>query len=513
MSATGSRGRLRLRLAALALASTLLSAHVGSDDVYFVGRAGPWGVRVSVRQPGVIPGLADITVHTEGGTPDTVLVTALRRIGAVGQAPPPDAAKPVPGAPGVWAAQLWFMTRGAYSVIVTVAGSAGRGTATVPVVARANAQLSMPRGLGFFILAGGLFLVVGMLTIVGAGARESVLAPGVQPGAGERRRARFAMAAGSAVLALMLFGGWTWIQADAREYRARVDRPWSAQASLRETPAGAVLHFAITDSLWVMRDDSTWRTRNGRYRRADLIPDHGKLMHMFLVREGDAAVFGHVHPVRVDANSFDLALPTLAAGRYRVYADLVHADGFSHTMVAEVEVPGAGEAAGAAPATAARPAVDPDDAWWQGSVDNTGVSTLADGSIMTWVNGSDRLAAGQEAELVFRVNGADGATVTLDPYMGMAGHTMMARDDGQVFLHLHPVGTFSMAAQEALERNAPGGTSDAAMAGMMLGADQARYSGDIRFPLLLPKPGHYRIWAQVRRGDRVLTGAFDAQIH
>jgi hypothetical protein len=40
------------------------TAHVGTFDVAFAGDAGPYPVRVSIRQPGVIPGLAQITIRT-----------------------------------------------------------------------------------------------------------------------------------------------------------------------------------------------------------------------------------------------------------------------------------------------------------------------------------------------------------------------------------------------------------------------------------------------------------------
>jgi hypothetical protein len=36
--------------------------------------------------------------------------------------------------------------------------------------------------------------------------------------------------------------------------------------------------------------------------------------------------------------------------------------------------------------------------------------------------------------------------------------------------------------------------------------------GSIRFPLVVPEAGPYRIWVQVRRGDGVLTGSFDTEI-
>jgi len=39
------------------------SAHVGSPDVYFQGQAGPYPITVTVRTPGVIPGIAVIEVR------------------------------------------------------------------------------------------------------------------------------------------------------------------------------------------------------------------------------------------------------------------------------------------------------------------------------------------------------------------------------------------------------------------------------------------------------------------
>ena len=74
-------------VAAAVLAAVAGMGHVGTNDVFWAGSAGPYPVRVTVRQPGVIPGLADITVRLPESGAERVLVTALRRVRETGEAP------------------------------------------------------------------------------------------------------------------------------------------------------------------------------------------------------------------------------------------------------------------------------------------------------------------------------------------------------------------------------------------------------------------------------------------
>lgn len=143
--------------------------------------------------------------------------------------------------------------------------------------------------------------------------------------------------------------------------------------------------------------------RNRRGELAPLIPDHGKLMHMFLVRD-DKQAFAHLHPVPRDSTEFLVTLPPLPAGRYRVYGDIVRENGMTHTLVSDVELPppaaAAGEGDASSGARAAAP--DPDDAWWvAGALGNRAGKTsirLSDGSVMTWERrAGEPLRADEEA--------------------------------------------------------------------------------------------------------------------
>jgi hypothetical protein len=38
------------------------------------------------------------------------------------------------------------------------------------------------------------------------------------------------------------------------------------------------------------------------------------------------------------------------------------------------------------------------------------------------------------------------------------------------------------------------------------------HGGQVTFPYAFPKAGHYRVWLQVKREGKILTGVFDANV-
>jgi hypothetical protein len=105
-----------------------------------------------------------------------------------------------------------------------------------------------------------------------------------------------------------------------------------------------------------------------------------------------------------------------------------------------------------------------------------------------------------------------GTLATLEPYLGMTAHAVIARGDGSVFVHLHPAGTISVAAQQVFALRDRGDTTSNGR--LRLSSEMAMQHmvvipAEFSFPYVFPRPGPYRLWVEVRRSGRVLTGVFD----
>ena len=501
--------RTFLRTLGVAFIVVVASGHVGSPDTWFDGNAGPYQVVVQIQQAGVVPGVAKVFVRVSGGRPESVTIQA-NRFDASGGAPPPEPTTPSASDPGLYSGQLWMMTSGSNSVTVNVAGQEGKGSVVVPVVINAYTRLGLAAPMGIGLSAMGLFLFVGLVTIMGAAVREGPLEPGQAATDKTRKRARIAMALTSVILVALLAGGWRWWNSDDAEYERSMYKPLASTASLEDGKGGRVLVVSIADSAWVHRSDTAWLRRNDRPSWTPLVEDHGKLMHVFVISE-DQSSFAHLHPESKDSAVFMSDAPPLPSGKYRVFADIVHESGFTHTLVSSLDVP----ATSASLPVATR---DPDDSWLVAAKPNTTTAaTLGDGTTIRWDRTGD-LVAGNPVPLRFEVRNSDGSPAALEPYMGMAGHAVVERSDGSVFVHLHPMGTISMASQMAFTMRNEGDSirgrlgrrvSEAEMSAMSHATVQ---SNTVSFPYAFPKEGAYRVWVQVKRDGKVLTGVFDTNV-
>ncbi|KAF0181450.1 MAG: hypothetical protein FD161_123 [Limisphaerales bacterium] len=507
-----------------------VAAHIGSPNVVFEGRAGPHPVRVVVRPPEVVPGLAEISVRALGPGVTRVAVLPVFWRAGKGGTPPPDVAQPVRGETNLYAATLWLMTPGAYSVHVQVEGAGGSGEVMVPVNNAAMERKQMTPAFGAVLIVAGVLLFLTAVKLVGAAWGESVLPPGEEVSRPVRLRSTLAQLASALLFTGLIVGGKSWWDSVDRDYRTnRLYRPWPMHAEVTTTNGLSVLRLRVD-------------TASGPRQWTPLAPDHGKLMHLFLIRAGEPDTFAHLHPVQRAGLTFETALPPLPPGRYAVIADVTHESGFTQTLTAEADLPeppatlanvprraGASDPFCGVPVRRATGddsaiAFDPDDSWHFGDpLPASGPDTcrLSDGFVMHWEK-SGALQTKREAPLRFQVLKPDGTPALLEPYIGMSGHAAVRRADGGVFAHLHPVGTISMAAQEVFvkreerkekrdstikaneSRDVPPTTATPAPA---IGP-----TNFVSFPYEFPSAGRYRLWVQVKCEGRVLTGVFDAGV-
>lgn len=478
-----------------------LSAHVGSPDVYCDGDAGPYHLYVTVRVPQVIPGIAEIQIRSASNDVQRIEIVPMRLSGAGSNLPPtPDVAEQSNQDPQFFTGSLWLMEAGALKVRVSVDGAKGKGELSVPVASFARQTLKMEKPLGGLLTFLMLFLAIGLIFIAGAAVREGNLRPGEAPAPVRARRARIVMAITTVIVLAILYLGGAWWRSEARNYDREVMffKPPSAETTL-ENSNRLIIRAKGQDPRW------------SKYMKMDkLIPDHNHLMHLFLVRRPGLQQMWHLHPDRMADGAFAEDLPTMPAGSYQVFADIVDKNGFPWTLVGTVELP----------QIQGKPLAG-DDSSWSGSAvaasaDGATISKLADGGRMVWQRPSGPLRANTPMNFKFSVEDKDGEPATnMEPYMGMAGHAEFVSTDFAVFAHVHPGGSVSMAALE-MARTAHAGASGELQVGapmaMPMPTSNAPLPPEVSFPYGFPRPGDYRIFVQVRRAGQVETGVFDAHV-
>jgi hypothetical protein len=208
----------------------------------------------------------------------------------------------------------------------------------------------------------------------------------------------------------------------------------------------------------------------------------------------------HLHPDLRETGLFTHDLPPMPAGRYRLFADVVHANGLPETMTSEVELPAIAEGrplegddstAAGPPLSAANPEMM--------------VASLSEGYKMIWLREPAQIERRKPSRLRFRIEDAAGAPARdLELYMGMPGHLMLVKHDGSVFAHVHPSGSVPMASVALTVPAAAGPHASHAMT--------AALPNEVSFPYGFPSSGDYRLFVQVKRAGRVETGVVDVRI-
>lgn len=458
---------------ALLIAGTALqsptAAHIGSPDVFLEGLAGPYRLLITVRPPMVIPGIADVEVLATSDDVQEVRIVPLPLSGDGARfAPLPDRAERSSDAPRLFTGHLWLMGAGAWQVRVTVQGGRGEGMLSVPVPTLPQSTLGMGpalRGALAFLM---LLLAAGVVGIASAMAREAKLGAGEVLDPRARRRGRIVGGIAAVVVGVIIYLGNRWWTVEATAYDRYVYKPLVATPSL---DAGGTLGLELSDPGWI-----------GSRRVDDFVPDHGHLMHLFVLSPALDRLW-HLHPNEARTGVFEHHAPALPAGRYELFADLIHATGVAETVTGTLETAG----------VHGSPLSGDDSAWSESDRPPARI---------VWVRDHTPLVPKRLTTFTFRVDDASGQPVQdLELYMGMPGHAIFVRKDRKVFAHVHPSGSAPMA---AIDLAMPGHASHA--------QHQTAPPSTVTFPYGFPEPGQYRIFVQIKRAGAIVTGAFDADV-
>ncbi len=466
----------------LSFAAATLSAHVGVNEVYLEGLAGPYPLHVVIRPPAVIPGVAEVEVRGLAKDIQSIRLTPMTLTGAGAKYPPtPEAAIQSQHDPQYWTGSVWIMAPGSWQIRFLVQGARGDAALSVPVLAVSNKVARMDTAMAWTLIVLIALLVAGAVGIAGAAVVESRLAPGestISP-----RKLHLTRALSLALAAGVLWLGWQWWESESQAYAATLYKPLAIDVS----QDAAKLSVTLRHTGWFQSKSLD-----------NLLEEHGHRMHLFLIREGSPGALYHLHPVSHRQASFNFHLPSLTGGTYRVFADIVHQNGFSETLLTQIQLQ-------PVPTPVAISA--PDDAGLEFPAQGSPVRdySLPNGWKVSFLSVLD-LSSGKPIKLHFLVRDGQGNTVkNLRPYLGMPGHLIVFSRDYSVFAHLHPSGTASMRAMEIGARS---------LNISMLGEDlphtvNTSTEGDLSFPFGFNKPGDYRAVLQFRDSKQIYSAAFD----
>jgi hypothetical protein len=188
---------------------------------------------------------------------------------------------------------------------------------------------------------------------------------------------------------------------------------------------------------------------------------HDRLFHLFIISQ-DLAYFTHTHPALQEDGSLIAPVALPRAGVYQMVADFVPAGGPPQLIQHRVVT------AGYTGAVMSVPPLAPD------VTDKVAANTRIKLTMPDAIAGREQLIT---FELFDAASGAPAEN--LEPYLGAAGHLLLASADLTIATHSHPVAGIS-----------------------------AAHGPTVVFQVLFPTAGTYRLWAQFQRGGEVLTSSF-----
>jgi hypothetical protein len=478
---------LLLLMLLLAAGPAAADSPTSGGDITIAQTLGDRDLTLILRRVTSVPGPLRVEAITHAGTPGGSLTLTLTP--PFGRTPGDSATLALGGQPGLYGTTMRVNRAGPWELAV----SDGVRTARVPFVVLGQVVSPAEKAIYGGFLAAGVLLLVTIVVAVRVRRAGWVLLPGAGLVAG------LAVAVTGAVLSASLpLPPQPGLQTDATEGNAEdpyaLSRPLIADysrppvlMSVARRP-GDDLSFRLTDASTGLPAD-------------DLVVHDDALIHLLIV--GPGGQLWHLHPIRVAPGEFQVHFVPPADGHYAVSAELERRGGGVQLV-------------------RAADGIDVGDAVGDGSPAYGMVGVTAGRRVTTTVSGVpvSIMASGSVAGTAVTLTVAFGTSATLQPWLGMLGHLIVAgpvpagMPAGQavqrapLWAHAHSMGDLTPG------MNMPGmsASGDRSMAGLMpvngdTAADEtvAAYGPSLSFTFTFGSPGRYLMWMQAERDYRILT--------
>ena len=462
----------------------IMYASANSPGVFLDASAAHYPLSIAVKLPRAIPGVAEVEIRV-GATDVTAIRLAASPVSGPGAriAPSQEWMQRSGNDPKFFTGSIWLMAAGSWKVRVIADGERGQAELFVTIPAVMSKPMPMNFLFGGALALFGLLLFAGLVGIVGTSVREGSLKPGHSPTRANKMSARLAMLLTAIAIGGALYGANRWWISEAQYYEGMAYKPPGFDVEIN--PNGN-LFASILDG--------------GRIHNANgLVPEAGHFMHLFVVSVPAMDRMWNLYPEMQARGVFTMRLPSMDAGKYKFYGDIVHADGFPETLTAESELKDSFRGQpleGDNSQTSAPPA---------GRNPEPGMCILGDRYRMVIVRDNKAIKAREASHFTFRVETRAGKPAEdLELYMGVPGHALFVKYDLSEFAHVYPSGTVPMAAMRMFALPDPDPIADRSTHSMNMGLPP-----EITFPYAIPSPGNYRIFVQVKRAGKIETGTFD----
>ena len=494
---------MKLFLFNLLVFFNLLNADIGHLNYIFEGKAFDRPIRVIIKTPGVVPGLADIIVKSFDQEIDNILVTPIvwkeaNNWNPTGNgpqaAPPADIMLPIKGEKNTFQAELWLMDFGAYNIQIDFFKNNQSEIINIPINSIANQIIPMTQFTSVILFLLMLLLIAGLSNIITIGYRESTLNSFSDLDNSRIKKSYLVQFFSLIFIVFILYLGNNWWAITEQAFMKNLFKPLENEVNLIKNSKQNILQVKITDDAW----------KDGRI--VDFIPDHGKIMHLYLISENHQQLC-HLHPKRnlQDKGLFEVVIPPIEYGKYYIYIDVTLESGSNQTLRNIMEY-------------YPENILDQKEQYFL-EVDQDDSFIKENSSYyFKWLNNSKNYYVNNEINLNFQMFDRLNNPVMLEPYIQMGGHGAIIDSLGDIFIHIHPIGTISMASQELYDKEYDLQKSGICYFGLpdTTIKDYTKDSFKNSFlsfpPIIIDDPGKYYLWIQGKSNNQIITEKFEFHI-